>query len=144
MFHSIIRIKNEMAEIPRAGRETAEMLELQKLPTPFIRTINLGLEEVTSNIIKYGYDDDRERWIEIALDLTASELQITVTDDGREFNPLNHPDPDPTRPIDDREPGGLGVYFYRRLFDEVQYQRHAQRNILILRKSFDEAQSPSC
>ena len=134
MFQRTIRIKNEIAEILRAGRETAEMLELQKLPPSFIRTINLGLEEVTSNIIKYGYDDEGVHWIELRLNLAPSELQITVTDDGREFNPLDYPEPDPVKLIDNPEPGGLGVRFLRHLFDEVQYRRDGGTNCLSLRK----------
>ncbi len=134
MFHSIIRLRNQMAEVPRSARETADFLEVQNLPASFIRAVNLGLEEVTSNIIKYGYDDEGEHWIEITLDLTASELRIVVADDGRAFNPLDHPEPDPTRSLDEREPGGLGVYFFRRIFEDVQYRREAQRNLLTLRK----------
>jgi len=130
----MIRIRNQMAELSRSGRETAEFLEVRNLPQAFIRNANLGLEEVTSNIIKYGYDDEREHWIEITLDLTASELTIVVADDGHAFNPLDHPEPDPTRSLDDREPGGLGVAFLRHLFDEVQYRREVQRNLLTLRK----------
>lgn len=134
MFQRIIRIKNDVTEIPRASREAAELLESQRLAPHFIRTVNLGLEEVATNIIKYGYDDEREHWIEITLDLTAAELRIVVADEGREFNPLEHPEPDRTKPLNDREPGGLGVSFFRRLFDDVQYRREAQRNFLILRK----------
>jgi len=134
MFQRIVRIKNDVAEIPRVSREAAELLESQRLDAHFLRTVSLGLEEVVTNIIKYGYDDDREHWVEITLRLTTVELQITVMDDGCEFNPLEHPEPDRTKPLHDREPGGLGVSFFRQLFDEVQYRREAGRNFLSLRK----------
>ena len=134
MSHRLVRIRNDVAEIPRASREAVELLECQQLAAHFTRTINLGLEEVVTNIIKYGYGDDREHWIEIFLHLTTVELHITVTDDGCAFNPLDHPEPDRTKPLHDREPGGLGVSFFRQLFDEVQYRREAERNFLSLRK----------
>ena len=138
MFQRIIRIKNDVTEIPRAIGEATELLESQRLPADLIRTVNLGLEEIATNIIKYGYDDGREHWIEITLDLTATELRIVVTDDGREFNPLNYPEPDRSKQLTDREPGGLGVLFLRHLFDDVQYRRETQRNFLILRKQLPD------
>ena len=138
MFRRIIRIRNDLAELQRASREAARFLESQGLAPYFVRTMNLGLEEVVTNIIKYGYDDKRERRIEIKLSLTASELRIVVVDDGREFNPLGHPEPDRTKPLEGREPGGLGIHFLRQLFDDVQYERKSHRNMLVLRKRSPE------
>ena len=138
MSQRVIRIRNDLAEIPRACAEAIELLDSKMLGLHFIRTVSLGLEEVTSNIIKYGYNDEREHWIQITLNLTELELEIAVADGGREFNPLQLPEPDRTEPLSEREPGGLGVSFLRRLFDEVQYRREAQRNLLILRKRLPE------
>ncbi len=138
MFQRTLHIRNDVAELLRAAEEVTELLESEGLHPHFVRTVNLGLEEAITNVLKYGYDDEHGHQIEITLQLAASELQMVVVDDGHEFNPLEQSETDTGKPLEDREPGGLGIYFLRRLFDEVQYRREAQKNVLILRKRLPE------
>jgi anti-sigma regulatory factor (Ser/Thr protein kinase) len=134
MNHATIRIRNDLPEIPHAARKVTQFLSARGLDQSFIHTVNLGLEEVVTNIIKYGYDDEREHVIEVTLHLAPSGLRIVVVDDGHAFDPLQHPEPDPTRPLADREPGGLGVSMFRKLFDELQYRRQDDKNSLLMEK----------
>jgi anti-sigma regulatory factor (Ser/Thr protein kinase) len=138
MLPCILHVRNTYGELERAVREITQLLESQGMAPHFIRMVNLGLEEVVTNILKYGYDDPQEHQIEIALLSADSELRLEVTDDGHEFNPLGHPEPDADKPLEDREPGGLGISFVRKLFDEVQYRRETGKNILTLRKRVDK------
>jgi len=138
MFDHVLHIRNDFAELQRTSRQVTALLESEGLDPHFIRTVNLGLEEAITNVLKYGYDDEGQHQIEIALRLTASELQLVVTDDGREFNPLAQPEPDTGKSLQDREPGGLGIHFLRKLFDGVQYRREDQKNVLTLRKRLAE------
>src|SRR5882672_3968772 len=133
MFHRTLHIRNDVGELQRTSHEVTELLESEGLDPHFVRTVNLGLEEAVTNVLKYGYDDEGEHQIEITLRLTASELQMVVADDGHAFNPLEQPEPDTSKPLEDREPGGLGIHFLRKLFDEVQYRRDAAKNFLTLR-----------
>ena len=134
MFEQILHIRNDVAEVQRASQAVTGLLESQSLDPHFVHTVNLGLEEAITNVLKYGYDDEQQHQIEITLRLTESELQMVVADDGHEFNPLQQAEPDTGKPLEEREPGGLGIFFLRKLFDEVQYRREAQRNLLTLRK----------
>ena len=138
MSRCIIHIRNNYAELERAIREITRLLESGGMAPHFIRVVDLGLEEVITNILKYGYDDPKEHEIEIALLTADSELLMEVTDDGHEFNPLEHPEPDADKPLEDRQPGGLGISFVRKLFDEARYRREAGKNILTLRKRVDK------
>jgi anti-sigma regulatory factor (Ser/Thr protein kinase) len=138
MFRCTTQIRNNSTELEGAMRKITRLLESNATAPRIIRTVNLGLEEVITNILKYGYDDREEHQIEIALISTNSDLHIDVTDDGHEFDPLEHPEPDAHRRLEDREPGGLGISFLRKLFDEVRYRREAGKNILTLRKRLEE------
>jgi anti-sigma regulatory factor (Ser/Thr protein kinase) len=109
-------------------------MESQGLSKESIRSVDLGLEETITNILKYGYDDEAEHEIEIAIDATQTELRIAVVDDGHEFNPLAHPPPRINAPLEDRQPGGLGIAFLREFFDDAQYRREAGKNRLVLCK----------
>jgi anti-sigma regulatory factor (Ser/Thr protein kinase) len=138
MSRCTIHIRNNYKELEHAIREITKLLESKGMAPHFIRVVVLGLEEVITNILKYGYDDQQEHQIKIALHLTNADLCIDVTDDGHEFNPLEHPEPDAHKPLEDREPGGLGIFFLRKLFDDVRYRRETGRNILILRKHLEK------
>jgi anti-sigma regulatory factor (Ser/Thr protein kinase) len=137
MFRCNILIRNNYAELQRGIREIDRALEAQKMTPEFIHMVDLALEEAITNTLKYGYDDAAEHQIEIALRCSHTELHIEVMDDGHEFNPLEHPEPDADKPLEEREPGGLGISFLRKLFDEVQYQRNEEKNLLILRKRLE-------
>jgi serine/threonine-protein kinase RsbW len=134
MSRRIIHIRNNTAELERANREIGRYLESEGFAHHLIQSVTLGLEEVVTNIIKYGYDDLEEHQIEITLQLTDSRLRLLTVDDGHEFNPLDHPQPDLAKSLDDREPGGLGIFFLSKLFDNIQYRRENGRNSLTLVK----------
>jgi len=134
----MIHIRNSNSELERALREITRLLESEGMAPRFIRLVDLGLEEVITNILKYGYDDRQEHEIEIALVAAESELSLEVRDDGHEFNPLEHPEPDADKRLEEREPGGLGISFVRKLFDEVRYRREAGKNILTLHKRVEK------
>jgi anti-sigma regulatory factor (Ser/Thr protein kinase) len=132
MFRYTISIRNTYAELERALREVTELLQTKGIPSDSVHTVNLGLEEVITNILKYGYDDDQEHQVDIVLLSTPNELRIEVSDDGHEFNPLEHPEPDTHQSLERRRPGGLGISFLRKLFYRMTYQREGGRNCLAL------------
>jgi len=92
--------------------------------------IAIALEEMITNTLKYGYDDPAGRQIEIRLELKVAKVVLTLIDDAREFDPLTASKPDITKPIEDREIGGLGIFLVRGLVDSMRYSRLDGRNIL--------------
>ena len=59
---------------------------------------------------------------------------MTVSDDGVSFNPLAVAPPDMTVPLEQRQPGGLGIHLARSLTDEATYVRQDGRNVITLVK----------
>lgn len=93
--------------------------------------IELIIEEVIINIVNYAFSDVENGFIRVGVDTKAS-LEIEIRDNGRQFNPLEMADPDVEAPLDEREPGGLGIFFVRQLSAEVIYLREAGNNVLRL------------
>ncbi len=93
----------------------------------------LTVEELGTNIIKYGYDDSAEHLIRILAAWEEDVLRICLEDDGHEFNPCTTPEPDPNLDLEDRMPGGWGLSLIRRLSAGMDYQRHDGRNIVSVR-----------
>jgi len=99
-----------------------------------ISEIELAMEEVLVNIIKYAYKDcDLRGSIEITCKLAdAQSLVIEIADYGIPFDIFSTPEPDLCADIDERQIGGLGIFFVKQLMDDVRYRRDGDRNKLTL------------
>jgi anti-sigma regulatory factor (Ser/Thr protein kinase) len=91
----------------------------------------VAVEEAFVNICSYAYPDG-EGEAEVCCRADGEAFVLEIADKGSPFDVLSLPDPDTTLDIMDREIGGLGVYFIRRLTDDVSYRRENGRNILRL------------
>lgn len=58
-----------------------------------------------------------------------------MIDNGQPFDPSAAPEADTSLPLDQRDPGGLGIRLIRRMMDRVEYQRVAGENRLQLEKA---------
>ncbi len=123
-------IPNDLGALGRLMNDATAFLEKEQVDTQAVYRVNLALEELVSNIIKYGFDDRDRHQIEVTVDLTPGEVMVTMEDNGHEFNPLNAPRKDTTLPLDQREIGGLGLELIRKLFGPLTYRREPGRNVL--------------
>jgi anti-sigma regulatory factor (Ser/Thr protein kinase) len=94
--------------------------------------ILIVLEELITNLAKYGYPNRPRGDAEVALDIVGSQLTIEFMDDGDPFDPLQSPAPYLDAPLEERTPGGLGIHILRALADESRYRRIGERNVLQL------------
>ena len=97
--------------------------------------MNLALDEVVTNVIRYAHDDDgRQHQIVVRLALEQDVLTAQVEDEGRAFNPVEAPAPDIGASIDERPIGGLGIHLVRSVMNSVEYRREDGRNVLTMKK----------
>ncbi len=94
----------------------------------------MALDEVLTNIIKYGYADERVHEISVKLMVEDGVLVAEIEDDGVSFDPLTLPRPDVSSPLRERQVGGVGIHFVRKLMHEVSYRRVANHNRLVFKK----------
>ena len=102
----------------------------------------VSIEEILTNIIKYGFDEQGVHPIHITFRNDSGAIEMEFEDRGREFNPLEVGEPDIDTPIEDRQLGGLGIHLVKNMVDVAQYRRVGDRNILLLRKT-RQAAAPS-
>lgn len=102
----------------------------------------VSIEEILTNIIKYGFDEQGVHPIHITFRNDSGAIEMEFEDRGREFNPLEVGEPDLDTPIEDRQLGGLGIHLVKNMVDVAQYRRVGDRNILLLRKT-RQAATPS-
>ncbi|MEE9122125.1 MAG: ATP-binding protein [Syntrophobacteria bacterium] len=119
-----------MKELTHVIQVVNVFLEPRALPSKLVYAVNLILEEILMNIIKYGYDDEEPHEIEVQIEIEKEEVALTVVDDGREFNPLTVPPPDRSKSAMDRIEEGLGLQFVRHMRNAMEYRREEDKNIL--------------
>jgi len=92
------------------------------------RRLLLAWDELASNVVRHARGATELR-VGIR-PRPAGGVTLVIEDDGAEFDPLARPDPQTGEPLEDRQPGGLGIYLVRALFDHVDYRRRKGRNRL--------------
>lgn len=122
------RFRNQLVALAAITEEALAFLEAQNAGTKAINLAHLTIEELATNIIKYGYDDAAPHEILLQLRVDPGGLQVLLEDDGHEFNPLMFPEPSLDAPVEQREPGGFGIHLVRKLATRMDYERTDGRN----------------
>jgi serine/threonine-protein kinase RsbW len=139
-----LSIKNNVSALCELMQEVNTFMESSALPARTVYLVNLALEEVLTNVLKYAFDDDREHEITVSVALRSSEIWIECQDDGKPFDPLAAPDPEMKDCISDCTEGGLGIHLVRKMVDSIAYQRDDCRNILTITVRSSAETQPSC
>jgi serine/threonine-protein kinase RsbW len=90
-----------------------------------IPDVVLAVDEAATNIILHGYQG-QEGIIEIEVEQEGDALVVRLRDEAVPFDPTSVPLPDLTVPLEQRAPGGLGIYLIRQVMDEVAYRITSQ------------------
>ena len=123
-------IQNQLSDLVELTKKADKFMESHDLPTEIVYKVNLILEEVLTNIIKYAYRDTMKHNIGIQIILNDYELLLEFEDDGEAFDPLGAPVPKNRESISDSPVGGLGIHLVKQMVDRIEYQRYEGCNIL--------------
>jgi len=111
-----------------------EFADAHAVPAAVRRSVSVALDELLNNTIAYGFTGRGGGTVSVDAELWADRLRVTLTDDGKPFNPLEMAAPDTALSTEARPIGGLGIHLVRRMMDEVVYHRRADRNVVTLVK----------
>ncbi len=132
-------LRNQLSELEKISEGVSAWCRENGVSTAAEFHLHLALDEIVSNVIRYGWKDDGEHQIHVRLSRLEDELTVEVEDDAMPFNPLEVPAADVDRPVGERPIGGLGIYLVRHIMDHVEYRRLEGRNLLVMRKKTDGA-----
>ncbi len=121
-------------EIAKVTAAFAEFADTHALTVSVRRSVQVALDEMLSNSIMHGFAGREGGEVTVEVVLDTDRVCVTLTDDGRPFDPLEMPAPDTTLTTQERRIGGLGIHLVRKIMDEVSYDRRADRNVLVLAK----------
>jgi serine/threonine-protein kinase RsbW len=124
------RFYNRLDDLSRVTEDAVRFIEGRGVGGRAAYLANLAIEEMATNILKYGYDDKAVHEILLRLEIHPAMIRLVLEDDGHEFNPLSAPEPDVSGPVEQRAPGGLGIHLIRKLVEQMDYERSGGRNRL--------------
>lgn len=128
-----IELDNNINELATAMAALKEFSASSALDAAASQAAELALDELLSNIIRHGQLGPGGG-ITLEMDTRDDTLRIRISDDGIPFNPFDRPAPDLDLPLEEREPGGLGIHLVRNFMDEWGYEYRDQRNVVTLAK----------
>ena len=127
------RFTNQLDSLLPVIEEAVRFLEERKLSERAVNRARLAIEEMATNILKYGYDDPGPHEILLQVRVEPETVVVVLEDDGHEFNPLEALPPELDLPFEEREPGKMGIYLVRQMAKQMDYQRWAGRNRLTIK-----------
>jgi serine/threonine-protein kinase RsbW len=136
-------LKNDLAELRNLEKHLVNLGGLANLSDNSILRINICLDELFTNIVSYGFEDDLEHVVKFAVRVEDNILIIEIEDDGTPFNPLEKIDPDFPANVESANIGGLGILIIRKLIDSIGYERKPGKNKLTMKKNIQEGDQKS-
>ena len=119
---------NQCIEVPASHAGVLRLIAFadeveQNNPLSFDQSylLRLVIEEIATNIVKYGYPPDAPGVIQLQCVCDTGMLRVIIRDHGYPFDPREHPDPDMGDDPITRQIGGLGLFLVRESAADLQY-----------------------
>jgi serine/threonine-protein kinase RsbW len=128
------RIAGSFSAIHPLGLAISEWAAAHAAPPKIVNSVVLMLDELITNVVMHGFGDSGEGEIEVTLRIDAQEIDVVLRDSARAFDPFSIPEPDTSLDIAERQIGGLGVHFVRKMSDGFGYRRDGGMNEVRFRK----------
>lgn len=94
----------------------------------------LVIDEAATNAFEHAYDGRGGR-VEVTLGREATDIVVCVRNWGSPFDPAAVAQPDLARPLEERLPGGLGIFLMHKFMDDVSFGFDArQGNTITMRR----------
>ena len=116
-----------------------EFGEKCNFPDDFKKKLTIVGDELFSNIIKHGYNNEGgEIFVRLLFDEDTKEFVLTIIDKAKPFNQLAVDNQPLTGQEQKIKIGGLGLIIVKKIMTECAYDRINDKNILVLKKRFED------
>ncbi len=113
----------------------------QKFPEELVFALQVCLEELLTNVVRHGgakSSGDLSEVpvpplnVEISISAGAQRVSMTVEDNGKPFDVVNAPAHRIDQPLDEVQPGGLGIQLIRNFASSIAYEQAGLGNCVIV------------
>ncbi|HEY5681477.1 MAG TPA: ATP-binding protein [Pseudomonadales bacterium] len=125
------RTREELASIVAM---TETFFASERIDPSLRHVVDLVMEELFVNTISYNTGTDEDVLIEMTA--TGDGVEVSLVDfDVERFDPTLAGQVDVDAPLEDREPGGLGIFLVLKMVDAINYEYHDRQSRTTFRVS---------
>lgn len=126
------KFKRDFNELKNIVTMTESVFREMGLPPDLRNVVDLATEELFVNMVAYNTESKEEILIEMLPH--ALGLEVSLTDyDVERFDPTSVASVDVNAPLEERSPGGLGLYLVMKMVDSIHYEyRNRQSKITFI------------
>ena len=117
----IQKFKRSFDELRNIVTMTEVVFREEGLDTGLRNVVDLATEELFVNMVTYNTESNED----ILIQMSPHELglEVSLTDyDVERFDPTSAATVDVEAPLDERTPGGLGLYLVMKMVDSIHYE----------------------
>jgi anti-sigma regulatory factor (Ser/Thr protein kinase) len=142
----VMKLKTSLEDLAAVQEMAREFLTRHGVGAKTQFGVDLVIEEIVSNILRYAYAKDsaavgKERMgndkgesngntIDVTVSLAAESVDLNFIDQGQPFNPLEVSEPILPRSLQAARIGGLGIKLVRNQAQRLAYLRRDEQNCL--------------
>ena len=130
MSRTVFEFSSHSENLAAARAFVRHFLKAEQIPERESEALVLGVDEACSNIIRHAYGSSAPHPISLMCERQGNALCFRLRDFGAPVDPAQFT----RRPLDQVEPGGLGLYLIERIFDEAVYNPKPLGTELVLIK----------
>lgn len=132
--------KADVKQMTKVAEDLEIFFEEENLSPDIAFAFNLCIDEIFTNVASYAYEKECDsNIVELEIRKEPSLVRAYIRDYGKEFNPINDSkEPDLNASLEDRDIGGLGIFFLKKNMDELAYHRHGNQNELMFAKKVSQ------
>lgn len=131
-----IMLTNQIKEIEKVNSTLNEYFLKLSIGDYDRKKLLIVVDEILSNVIYYGYEDEEEHIISLQLVPSEKGIALEFTDDGKYFDPLDFLQHHPIVTQDEKA-GGLGLNLISKLMNHMDYQRKDNKNVFMIQLNYN-------
>lgn len=120
-----ISVCARLSELPKLMQMLAEVAQQLDIPPDDSLRLQLIAEELFTNTVTHGFQQDCEAPVTLSLSTSPSGLMLRYTDSAPVYDPTQAPE----QIASDHATGGLGITLIRGMSQAYRYQRLDDRNV---------------
>lgn len=127
------KFKRSLEEIRNIVSMTADFFAQESLDNSLRNTVDLATEELFVNMVTYNTETEADILIE--MQRANDGIEVSLTDYGVDrFDPTEGTTLDTEVPLNERNPGGLGLYLVLKMVDSIHYEYHERTSKITFRQ----------
>ena len=126
------KFKRDFSELANIVAMTETLFEEAEIESGLRNVVDLATEELFVNMVTYNIESKED--ILIRMMPHDHGIEVSLTDyDVERFDPTSAGHVDVDAPLDERTPGGLGLYLVLKMVDSIHYEyRNRQSKITFI------------